>query len=164
MDSDVARALAIGLHNGQMYGGEPYHWHLRDVVWTLWRVGWRSDDRAAVGWLHDSIEDVQGAEACIHEVAPLDIVEAVLAVTNVVDKRGKKDAEATWAQVATNPLAVSVKLADRIANMNACIRTGDRRADRYRAEAPGMRAALAPMCREEPDLRLLAEFDRLFGG
>jgi (p)ppGpp synthase/HD superfamily hydrolase len=138
---DPAAALAWGrkVHAGQQYGDQPYAVHLNAVADVLRRFG-HGDDPVLVSaaYLHDAIED-QGvnrdeiAERFGERVA--DIVQAVS------DPDGETRAEqkaAAYPRIRALDGAVIVKLADRIANVEA----GGPKREMYRGEQAAFREAL----------------------
>jgi len=121
-----AIAFACFAHNGQVDKvGEPYIWHcLRVGISLLPDV-----DAAIVGVLHDVLEDTEfGAES----LRPLVSEECFEALLELYRETGKAY-EDYIRQVALNPLALKVKVADL---------TDNSRADRLNKLAPEVRNQL----------------------
>ena len=134
-DPHAALAFAREHHGAQRYGKSPndvpYEVHLEAAAEVLRRFGYGDDPvLMSAAYLHDVIEDTgvkraELAERFGHRVA--DIVDAVS------DPPGESRAErkaAAYPRIAGCEGAVIVKLADRIANVEA----GGPMVDRYRAE------------------------------
>lgn len=106
-DSAVARAraLATAAHRGQVdKAGDDYITHPARVAAAV--AG--DPDAQIVAWLHDVVEDTAvTAEDLAAEFAP-HIVAAVLALT----RRSGETADAYYARVRADRLALRVKLAD----------------------------------------------------
>lgn len=119
-----ARRLAIAAHGDQRYGQEPYRVHLEHVVEVLRRFPHTEVMRAAA-WLHDAVEDTALTEA---EVATEVGAEVAAIVAAVTDEPGATRAERKPRTLAklrrASPEARAVKLADRIANLEASLKGG----------------------------------------
>jgi (p)ppGpp synthase/HD superfamily hydrolase len=144
---DQARALALEAHGEQRYGDQPYRVHLEAVVGVLERFG--VDASTAEGeallcaaWLHDTLEDTKLEAAKIAAISSLTL-ELVRCVTDEPgESRAEKKAR-TYPKIRAQPLAVLLKLADRIANVEACLEPiNTRKLEMYRAEHAGFRQAL----------------------
>lgn len=117
-----ARIFAINAHDEQMYGDRPYSYHLDMVAAYLAPYG---KDVLIIGYLHDVIEDTSSDRGQIEsEFGPL-VAECVTILT---DEPGSSRAERKakiYAKLAKVPgraeLALIVKAADRLANVQACI-------------------------------------------
>lgn len=118
-----------------MYGDLPYIEHLRDVANVLYRF---LDDpdlylvQAAL--LHDLIE---GTDALVESIeATLVPKFGILYMPSLMGNR-KERKEASYRKMATNPDAILIKLADRIANVESCIEQGNMGLlSMYRKEMP----------------------------
>jgi (p)ppGpp synthase/HD superfamily hydrolase len=140
-----ARAFAVAAHGDQRYGNHAYVHHLDAVVQLLDPYG---PDAQVVGYLHDVVEDTQ---------VPLDQIRAdfgdlaAACVALVTDGPGgnreqhKAATNAKLSQIdAGGPkrLALIVKAADRLDNLNECVRdSGGSKLEMYRREHPAFRAA-----------------------
>lgn len=132
-----ARAFASGAHAaaGQRYGDRPYYVHLAEVVDTLLSYGYRRDRVVmAAAWLHDVVEDTQVTVDDICEMFCEDVARLVDAVSDRPGAdRASRKAE-TYSRLAQTPHAIPVKLADRMANVRACIRGDQHRLRRMYCE------------------------------
>lgn len=131
---DFARRLATWAHAGQRYGSKSYYFHLHDVVRALPADASPLEECAA--WLHDVVEDTAITVECLRALFPAYVCDIVEALTKPT----------TWERIAAaGPSAVAVKVADRVANVRACVASGDSRPAKYRREYSSMRAALEPV-------------------
>lgn len=134
----AAREFALERHEGQRYGGEPYEVHLTEAAAVLERFAVDDPDLTVAVWLHDVVEDT---DTTLDEVEQRfgprvrALVDAVTAEPG--DTRATRNA-ATYPKLRGVPGAVTLKLADRIANVE---RGGPKRA-MYRSEHARFRAAL----------------------
>jgi guanosine-3',5'-bis(diphosphate) 3'-pyrophosphohydrolase len=138
-----ARRLALAAHGEQRYGADPYRVHLEHVVEVLTRFA-HDDVMRAAAWLHDTVEDTPlTLEEVTREVGP-EVAAIVAAVTDEPGANRKARKAATLGKLAAaSPAARAVKLADRIANVEASIAHG--RGDlfaMYAGEHVAFRAAL----------------------
>ena len=144
-----ARAFAIKKHAGQRYGHKPYAEHLQDVENVLIRFGVRDLplDTCLVllsaAWLHDILEDTDTSRDDLESKFWSDVANLVWAVTNEDGCNRAERHVKTYHKIRTHGVnAVTLKLADRIANTEACIETNDSRLRMYRKEFPGFSTAL----------------------
>lgn len=166
--SSRAAALAQALHAGQKYGNRPYVCHLIDVTGVLAQYGFVLDqEMMAAGWLHDAIEDTPATRETIDKLISAAVANLVWGVTDEPGANRKERKAATYPKIRKDPRCVALKLADRIANVRACIQ--ERRVtlnpygslDMYREEYPEFRAAL---WREGEWVDMWEELDRELGG
>lgn len=140
---DRARRLALAAHGEQRYGAEPYRVHLEHVEEVLMRFP-HDDVMRAAAWLHDTVEDTPlTLEEVAREVGD-EVAAIVAAVTDEPGASRKVRKAATLVKLAAAGAAArAVKLADRIANVEASIAHG--RGDlyaMYAGEHADFRAAL----------------------
>jgi (p)ppGpp synthase/HD superfamily hydrolase len=149
-----AAAFASGAHAArfQLYDGRPYAHHLRAVYEVALRhAGLVPDEREreavlCAAWCHDLLEDTLITERQLEPmVGPL----ATRIVRAVSDDAGSGPTwearkRVTYPRTAREPLAVFVKLCDRIANVAAALESGRQaeRLARYVADWPVMARAL----------------------
>ena len=141
----VARAqrLALAAHGQQRYGADPYRVHLEHVEEVLMRFA-HDDVMRAAAWLHDTVEDTGlTVDEVAGEVGP-EVAAIVAAVTDEPGaNRAARKAATLVKLAAASRSARAVKLADRIANVEASIAHG--RGDlfaMYAGEHAAFRAAL----------------------
>lgn len=104
-----AREIATAAHRGQLdKAGAPYIGHPERVAAHAAAAG--GDERVlAAAWLHDVVEDTATTPDELRVAGfPEEVVAAVVAVTKVPGE----SAEAYFARVNADPLAVAVKTAD----------------------------------------------------
>ena len=135
----VARSMAIQAHGEQRYGDAPYEVHLAAVVQVLRDFG-RSGDYVLAGWLHDTVEDTPLSLATIEHCFGANVAAIVDACSGEGGDR-LAHMDAIYRKIAAYPTAAIVKLADRIANVEAS-KPGDRHFRRYAAEQPGFEGAI----------------------
>lgn len=138
-----AREFAIVAHGDQRYGADPYVSHLDDVAVVLADAGHRNDEGLMVAaYLHDVLEDTDcGPEELLSQFG----IAVYQLVWGVTDEPGKNRAERhakTYPKIAQDPRRVTLKLADRIANVKHSLHRGGKLMDMYRKEHPEFRAAL----------------------
>lgn len=134
-----ARDFAIAAHGDQKYGDAPYRSHLFAVVAVLRDFGYRGKYEIA-GWLHDVVEDCGVSLSEIKARFGSDVVAIVHAVSGEGDSRAERIASIYEKIDGCRPAAV-VKLADRIANVEAAASAPDHWR-RYMAEQDGFEGAI----------------------
>jgi (p)ppGpp synthase/HD superfamily hydrolase len=139
-----ARALAERAHADQRYGTEPYVVHLQAVREVLARFGIEDEVVLAASWLHDILEDHPSiTREHLAATFPEPLVAIVDACTDAPGTTREQRKTRPLALIPHVPNAVLVKLADRIANIEACIASNDEtRLAMYRAEHATFAAAL----------------------
>jgi (p)ppGpp synthase/HD superfamily hydrolase len=128
----LAINLACSAHEGQTYGGAPYTKHLSDVINVLRRFGYTSEEDECYGWLHDILEDTKTSYGDLKHIFGTRIAETVYLVTNEKGRNRAEKAERTYPKIKGHIRATRIKLADRIANVEASI--GTKKFDMYRKE------------------------------
>lgn len=137
-DLQVVCDCAVRAHGEQRYGDRPYVDHLSAVVAVLNDYDFGSDYVAA-GWLHDVLEDTSVTETDIRVAFGERVAKLVEAVTGGGDRA--THVSSIYGKIAAYPDAAVVKLADRIANVEACA-PGDRHSLRYFRENEGFTAVI----------------------
>jgi len=140
-DGTMAREFAIRAHADQKYANGPYVAHLDAVVDVLKEFGHFDQALLDAAYLHDVLEDTDTDAGDLCNWFYAETIELVVAVT---DQPGRNRAErhaATYPRIAANPKAVTLKLADRIANVRASIKMVGHGA-MYGDEYPAFKAAL----------------------
>lgn len=136
-----ARDFAIKAHGDQKYGGDPYGVHLFDVVAIAKEYGC-TDAQWKAAFLHDVLEDTAVTSDQILDLFGADVLSIVYACTGEGIDRAERVA-CIYRRIADYPAAALVKLADRIANVEAAT-PGGHHWWRYKAELPGFRAVIRP--------------------
>jgi (p)ppGpp synthase/HD superfamily hydrolase len=138
-----AKRFAAEAHAGQEYGGRPYaESHLPAVVRVLEESGVTDPEVLAAGWLHDVLEDTEASPIDLHRQFGILVFHMVRACTGVGKDRKQRNAT-IYRGIWSCPSAAVVKLADRIANVEAAA-PGSRHMHRYRNEQRGFEAAIRP--------------------
>lgn len=145
-----ARAFAVAAHADQRYGEHPYVHHLDAVAALAAPYG---EEAGVVAYLHDTVEDTS---ATLDDIAARFGAKVAACVGLLTDPPGanRKERKAkTYARLAEvsgeNTLALTVKAADRLANVRACVSERKRSLwEVYRSEHPVFRASAyrAGMC------------------
>ncbi len=139
--TQAARDFAINAHSGQQYGLHPYSYHLDAVAALVAPFG---DDFQIVAYLHDTVEDTATTEEEIEATFGRTIAECVSILTDEPGDNRKARKAKTNAKLAstTNTLALTVKAADRLANLLECQRdTSGGNLQMYRREHQAFREA-----------------------
>lgn len=108
-------------HAGQTYSsGLPYTHHLAAVEAVLRRFQVTDESLLTAAWLHDVVEDTETKLKEVEEMFGGDVAKLVHAVTNEPGQNRRARHAATYPKIreaGTN--AITLKLADRIANVEA---------------------------------------------
>ena len=142
IDLTAVPRFAERAHQGQRYGEEPYTLHLEAVVATLERFGWDDPALLAAGWLHDCVEDCGVALDDIEALAGPRVAALVDAVTDGPGEDRSERKAKPYRQIPRTPGAIAVKLADRIANVQASLETRPELVQMYAKEQPVFRERL----------------------
>lgn len=154
------RELAVEAHAGQLYGDRPYAVHLDDVADVLREFGYTDALHQGGAFCHDVVEDTDlTAKALLDAGVPDDVVAVALFCTDEHGPNRKTRKARTYKRMLALlalhlkdkdaypyvPAGIRVKVADRIANVRACVRQG--REGRgllkmYRREAVPFREAI----------------------
>lgn len=122
---------------GQTYDGKPYSVHLDAVVEMLMNFGETDKALLAAGYLHDVVEDVGVKISTIEDLFGPKVAALVGALTDEPGENRKERKAKTYPKIRGCPGAVQLKLADRIANIQNGIETGNKRMFlMYRKEQP----------------------------
>jgi len=122
---DPVRTFAIEQHAelNQKYGDDlPYDYHLKKVEEVLKRFGETSYEMLAAAWLHDVVEDCNVTVDVLKAGFGPRIAELVWAVTNEPGANRKERHEKTYPKTRQVKGAIRLKLADRIANVEHCLK------------------------------------------
>ena len=151
----AAIEFAERAHGDQKYGDRPYRYHLAHVAEVLERF---HEDRMNViketgipheafltaAWLHDTLEDTDTTYDELARDFGEPVACLVRAVTNAPGPDALAVAHRTYPKIGETPGATLIKLADRIANVEACIRDNqDKMLEKYRRTFPLMKQYLS---------------------
>lgn len=121
-----AREFAARAHAQQTYGDKLYIYHLEQVEFTLARFGQNSPELQAAALLHDTLEDTPTNYNDLKVQFGYTVAELVYAVTDELGRNRAERHAKTYPKIAGVPDATTLKLADRIANVEHSIMTVDR--------------------------------------
>ena len=141
---EKARLFALEAHAEQKYGDQPYIVHLEAVVAHLHAY---SDEAKIVGYLHDVVEDTNVSVTDIENSFGLFIAECVAIVTDEPGTNRRERKQKTYAKMAKvsgkTQLALVVKAADRLANLDACVANNNtNKLLMYKSEHPAFQQAV----------------------
>lgn len=140
--TSIARDYAVLQHGSQLYDGRPYDYHLAAVVAVLVRFGHTEPEFRAAAWLHDVVEDTGvSIEDIVASFGPR-VGELVWAVSSEPGKNRKERNAATYPKTRATKGGVTLKLADRIANVEHSLHGDGRLLGMYKKEHPVFREAL----------------------
>ncbi len=129
-----------------MYGKLPYSYHLGMVTALLTGYGKVVQD---VAWLHDALEDTSLTKAEIEDVCGPVVARCVALLTDPPGTNRKERKALAYARLAAVDVnnmdeawALLVKAADRLANVQVCVRERSTLIDMYRKEHSAFRAAV----------------------
>jgi (p)ppGpp synthase/HD superfamily hydrolase len=139
-----ARDFALAAHAEQKYGDHPYSVHLDAVAALVKPFG---KEAVVVAYLHDTCEDTKTTIAEIESKFGPKVAACVSLLTDEPGANRKVRKAKTYARLAgvhgVNELALLVKIADRLANVRACVQ--DRKQlllQLYRSEQAAFRKAV----------------------
>lgn len=141
MTEAEAKQFAIDAHGDQKYGDQPYVVHLYAVRQVLTDAGFLGGPIAQAAWLHDTLEDTSVFPEQIEALFGAEVRALVWAVTGVGSNRRERN-KSIYAKASLSPWAVTLKLADRIANTEDAQLRNPRLHAMYRAEAMEFAMAL----------------------
>lgn len=160
-DPVKARRFAEIAHAGKLYdAGLPYTVHLEAVVSVLSRFGVTDPLMVSAGWLHDSIEDTGTSYNDLKKDFGGEVAELVYTVTNELGRSRVERNAKTYPKIAGNEKATTLKLADRIANVEQGLARGGKN-DMYAVEYPTFKAALYAPSTSDILARMWAHLDLL---
>lgn len=152
--------FASEAHAGQRYGDEPYMAHPCAVRQVLFDFGFLGGDLPVAALLHDTIEDTSTTWDDIRAIFGERVADLVEAVTGRGETRAERVASAHDKIIAFGRDAARLKIADRIANVEASAGI-PRYLTMYREEQAGFEDMLARAGLNEP--AMLARLRRAIG-
>lgn len=154
--TSLAAHVAAFAHGRARYGDQPYLKHLTDVTDIL--TAWGCDaETVAAGWLHDVVEDTRLSAGIIFDLFGPRVGWLVSAVSGYGETRSARLAHIYYEIQHVTPEAAVVKLADRIANVEAAP-AGSKHLARYVREQDGFAEVVQPLVAAEQWDRLEAAF------
>ena len=118
-----AEAFARAAHGEQRYGDLPYAAHLQAVHDVLKEMGMNNTELLCGAWLHDALEDTSVTDKEVLGAFTIETYRLVAALTEEIPSvSAKPNHDEYFRQIAAHgPFAIVLKLADRIANVRACL-------------------------------------------
>lgn len=114
---EEAKMVAIFAHRNQTYDIFPYEKHLQDVIHILEECARSSSTLLCGGWLHDIFEDTGITYSKIKRAFGVEVADLAYAVKDPDGKTREEKKSALLKKLKeAGPKALSIKLADRIAN------------------------------------------------
>ena len=122
---EAIKAYAFKKHESQTYGDKPYSAHLEEVDAVIKRFSAEFTEQEFVvlqecSWLHDVIEDTGTTAADLECNFGSVVAETIHKVSDEPGKNRKERKAKTYPKIASSDLAIALKLADRIANVENC--------------------------------------------
>lgn len=119
--TDKARTFAMAAHGAQTYGDKPYIHHLETVAGILKPYG---EEAVIIGYLHDVVEDTIVSIDDIQSAFSEFVADCVAILSDEPGNNRKQRKAKTFQKMAgvtdKKTLALIVKAADRLANIEAC--------------------------------------------
>jgi len=142
-DTTAIRKFAIEKHGDQKYGDKPYIEHLEMVYEESLSHGLPPVVSVA-SFLHDVLEDTDATyEELVEKFGSTELADLISCVTDEEGKNRKERKAATYPKIKGNPDAIALKLCDRIANVRACVESGNTSLlSMYQKEQPEFEAQL----------------------
>jgi len=139
----AAQAFASVKHEGQKYGeNDPYTKHLAHVAEVLRRFKFDAEDLQVAAWLHDTVEDTDASITQIEMMFGRNVADIVGRVTNEPGKNRKERHAKTYPKIQASMDATTLKLADRIANVESSVESDDKKLQMYRKEHEALKSLL----------------------
>ena len=156
--TNTAKEFAIAQHGTQKYGEHPYSYHLAQVSQVLAQFGYAGDEAiAAAGWLHDVLEDTPTTYEMLVSEFGKETADIVFAVTSEPGENRVDRFRKTALKIQSNKKALTVKLADRIANTEASLQSNSKLYKMYVKEFPVFKGLLY----NPQDVELMLMWNRL---
>lgn len=144
MNLHETKQFAAMAHGGLFYHKEfPYSYHLQHAELVALRFGFTDETIRKACWLHDILEDTDlDQEDLARAGVEPEVIEIVECVTDGPGTNRKERKSSMYPKCAANPKATVVKLCDRIANVEECIKTNSKQFRMYFKEFPDFQANL----------------------
>lgn len=147
--------FAVVAHGDQMYGEKPYYYHLRAVVSTMQAFSIWDKELLAAGYLHDVLEDTDCVKDDLVDMFGQRIADIADACTDGEGANRAERKKRPYLLIPNVPGAVTVKIADRLANVMAnYVEGNDGLLKMYRGEHVKFRQLY--LCIEEGDMATFA--------
>lgn len=149
--AEKAMMLAWERHGKQKYGNRPYFCHLVEVITVLASFGYSDNpDIICVGWLHDILEDTQTEKFELESLFGASVSYPVWALTAEEGINRMDKLQRVIPKLRSSDTALTVKLADRIANTRASLIDGNKLYKAYSRENYLLRECLYQKKKNDP--------------
>lgn len=139
----AAALFAAAKHQDQKYGEtHAYTRHLYDVSKVLERFKFLDEDLQVAAWLHDTVEDTTATVDEIMDMFGINVADIVQRVTNEPGVNRKARHALTYPKIQASDDATTLKLADRIANVEFSIENESSQLEMYTKEHTAFKKAL----------------------
>jgi (p)ppGpp synthase/HD superfamily hydrolase len=152
---EKAKTFAIEKHGSQKYGAEPYSFHLA-MVSDLVKANHGSPEQIAAAWLHDTVEDTPTTRSEVEREFGAEVASMVWALTGEGENRQERIEDAVR-KISDTPGAGLIKLADRYANVTACIDDGLTKYLAWYVSEHEILKPVLPECRLKTQLNTMIE-------
>ena len=112
---EAARKYAIEHHGSQMFGEQPYYYHL-DMVYSITLEFGLSEEYQIAAYLHDLLEDTEIKKSDLVVAFGEEIAEMVFCVSGFGETRKEKQ-ENIHSKMKDNFKSINLKMCDRLANL-----------------------------------------------
>lgn len=136
------KKFAVERHGDQKYSSGPYSIHLAAVSAVLSRFGIVDENLHKAAWLHDVVEDTPTKLEEVKTLFGPVVADLVHRVTNGPGKNRKERHENTYPKIFASDDAITLKLADRIANTEQSIKDNGDLLQMYIKEYPDFKYML----------------------
>ncbi len=153
-----AKNIAWEKHANQKYGDFPYSIHLYLVVNILQRFGFSKLNKKVTplliaALLHDSVEDTDTTIKEIENDFGKEVADLVWCVTDDEGNNRKERKLLVYKKLQSNAKAITLKLADRIANIEFCIfNSNSEMFEKYKSEHKLFKEMLFPYSHKEENV------------
>ncbi len=157
---EQAIAFAEKMHGDQKYGPHKYIVHLENVaqIVKIFSADW-NEDLIIAAYLHDTIEDTPASYSDIKKVFGENVAELVYAVTDELGRNRKERHAKTYPKIAALPMAITLKLADRISNVAYSVADRESRFAMYLGEHKGFSEAFK---KDNTNQKMWEHLEKLF--
>jgi hypothetical protein len=159
-----AKEFALKAHSQQMYGDKPYVVHLEHVHEVMKRYRNRNTDVLVLmaSWLHDVLEDTATSKAELVRNFGEEVADIVYRVTDEPGADRTERKRKTYRKIRGHMDATTVKLCDRIANVEASSVVPEK-LKMYRNEYREFRDALCDRSLDKLLGKIWSHLDQLLG-
>jgi (p)ppGpp synthase/HD superfamily hydrolase len=150
-----AKEFAITVHGDQKYGEFGYRIHLQAVESVLLRFGVLDEELRSAAWTHDTLEDTHATYEELETFFGLRVATVVAALSEPKGGNRKWRHEQTYPRIRANQDAIVVKLADRIANVEA----NGTQVNMYKKEHPEFKKEVLSYCTTDIGKKMIDYLD-----